>query len=89
LPEALKRVGYGSVVALGRSRDKDQGTPSASHRVTTSARPDLSKPWTQEVERVDVPKYKPRTKAEAMVVYFFLLLPWISLGVVLWLVLSR
>jgi hypothetical protein len=55
--------------------------------VTTSARRDLSGPWTRDIPRVAWPKYKPRTKAEATVLFVFVVIPWIGIAAVVWLLL--
>lgn len=83
------QVGYGHSMARKRDPEHKEGAESASHRVTTSARRDLSGPWTRKPPKVKWPKYKPRTRAEATVMYFFVAIPWVGVGVVLWLVLAK
>ena len=83
------QVGYGHSMARKRDPEHKEGAESASHRVTTRARRDLSGPWTRKPPKVKWPKYKPRTRAEVAVMCFFVAIPWIGVGVVVWLVLAK
>jgi hypothetical protein len=70
-----------------RDAGHEQGAESTSRRVTTSARRDLSGPWTRDIPKVAWPKDKPRTKPEATVLFVFVAIPWIGIAAVAWLLL--
>jgi hypothetical protein len=66
------------------------GSPtSSSTRVSTSARRELDGPWTKEPPRVDLPRWVPRSRNEAVLFFLPAILMLAAAIIVAWALLTR